>query len=577
VAIRIPYDSLTLRAAAEELRKALAGGVAQHVAQPAPTDLILTIRSRGASRMLLLSCEANSARVHLTAAKRPNPPVPPPFCMLCRKYLEGARVTAVEQRGFDRILDLDFAAHGGESFRLAAELMGKHSNLILLTQTATILDAAKRIPRRLSRFREVLPGLPYLAPPAQEEKTDPFAVTPEELAACAAEAPADPEAFAARLMAHFAGLSPFLAMEIALRARMASLAEAWAEIFGAARAGEWLPVVVRNERGEPLGAYPFPTVQFPADAQHSRDTINTALDHYYGIALPRAARDAAARALETALSHALKTRERQRESLLRSLEEAGRAEEYKQTGELLLANLHRIPPESDSVTVTDYYAPDAPERVIPLDPALSSQENAESCFRRYRKARDGAQRQRAQLERAEEDLRALRAAQERLTVANDVEELRALHNELTGAGLLRAEQGAEVAGEVKRAPDFQGRKIRVVRAPEGWDIYVGENSEANDYLTGRVAGPNDLWLHVRANTSAHVVIRTGNNPQAVPQAVLRQAALLAARHSPARHSSLVPVDYTLRKYVRRPRGAPSGTVHYQKEKTLYVSPKTAET
>jgi len=568
VTVRIPYDSLTLRAVAEELRQTVAGGFVQHIAQPVPTDLVLTIRTRGASRLLILSCDTTFARVHLTAVKRPNPPLPPPFCMLCRKYLEGARVLDVRQRDFDRLLDIDFESAGDSRYRLVAELMGKHSNLILTNEAGLILDAAKRITRRLSRYREVLPGLPYVAPPAPEGKVDPFEGMMDHIPSD------DPEALAARLMAHYTGLSPFLAMEIAQRAAMRSPEEAWREIFGAARAGDWLPVVVRNERAEIVGAYPFPTVQFPAGAQQTRDTLNIALDHYYSTALPRAARDAALHELETALERAIRAREKQRESLRRSLEEAGRAEEYRQTGELLLANLHHILPEAESVTVTDYYAPDAPERTVSLDPTKTPHENAEAFFRRYRKAKEGAKMQQAQWERVEAELQTLRAALARAAEAKDAAALRVLREELTRQGLLRAEQSAESATEpAKRAPDFRGKKIRVYHTPEGWDIYLGENSEANDYLTGRVAAPDDLWLHVRAHTSAHVVIRTGNRPEAVPRSVIERAALLAAQHSAARHSSMVPVDYTLKKYVRRPRGAASGAVLYRNEKTLYVSPK----
>lgn len=577
MSIRIPYDSLTLRAVACELRRILVQGVVQHVAQPASTDVVLTVRHRGANHLLVLSCDSTFARAHLTNAKRPNPPTPPAFCMLLRKHLEGARITEVFQRDFDRVLELRFTASGDAGYRLIAELMGKHSNLILVNEAGMVLDAAKRITRRLSRFREVLPGLPYLSPPAPEGKADPFAATPEEIAVFAAQAPRDSEARTASLMAHFMGLSPFLAAEMVAREARGSLTEAWDEVFGAAQREEWAPVLIRNEHAEPVGAYPFPTVQHSAEAQHPRDTINVALDHYYSVALPRAARDAAARDLEAALERAVRAKEKLRESLLRSLQEADRAQEYREMGELLLANLHRVEPMAESITVADYYAADARPRIIPLDPSKTPQENAEAFFRRYQKAKAGAIRQREQLDRAAEDLLALRAAQARLPEAKSLDAVRTLQEELARAGLLHPGQAVEPLTEPrKREPDFRGKKIRVYHTPEGWDIYMGENSEANDYLTTRIASPNDLWLHVRANTSAHTVIRTGNKPDCVPPSVIRRAALLTALHSPAKHSALVPVDYTLRKYVRRPRGAPSGTVLYQNQKTIYVSPKTED-
>lgn len=572
MSVRIPYDSLTLRAVAHELAHTLEGGAIQQVSQPVPTDLVLTVRCRGANHALLLSCDATHARAHLTSVKRANPASAPSFCMLCRKYIGGARIRSVRQRGFDRILDIDIEDAEGTQFRLVAELMGKHSNLILVSNRQ-ILDSAKHVSKRLSSFRETLPGYRYVAPPAQEDRADSFAATAEELAAYAAEMGADREAEAARLMAHFSGLSPFLAAELLARAARTSLPEAWDALFGAAQRGEWSPVVVRNERGDVCGAYPFPTVQYPAEAQQSRDMVNTALDQYYTLALPRAEMDAAVRELTTAVDRAIKAKVKLRESLDRSLREAGRAEEHKQSGELLLANLYAITEKSESVEVTDYYAEGAPSRVIPLDPLKTARENADLYFRRYRKARDGVEIQRVQLDRTETELATLRLAKARLTETKELREIRALRAELVKADLLRRDQEVDLKpGQKPARPDFGGKKIRVYSTPEGWDIYLGETAEANDYLTTRVSAPSDIWLHVRANTSAHVVIRTRNNPTAVPQSVLQRAAVLAAQHSAAKHSSVVPVDYVLRKHVRRPRGAAPGMVTYQNEKTLFVNP-----
>ena len=122
-----------------------------------------------------------------------------------------------------------------------------------------------------------------------------------------------------------------------------------------------------------------------------------------------------------------------------------------------------------------------------------------------------------------------------------------------------------------RAPAFEGHKIRAFHSPDGWEILVGENATANDYLTTRVAAPSDIWLHVRAATSAHGIIRARNRPAAVSPAALQQAAELVAARSEVKHSSLIPVDYTLKKYVRKPRKSAPGAVTYQNEKTIYVT------
>lgn len=569
--MKVPFDSLTLRAVVLELRPLLERGVIQHIAQPAPADLVLTVRNHGANYALLLSCDAATPRAYITSVKRPNPPAAPAFCMACRKYLEGSLVERVDQREFDRILDLAVVDREGARFTLTAELMGKHSNLILGREDGRIIDSAKRISHRQSRFREVLPGKLYQAPPAPEGAADPFDVGPRDAEEFASQLPPDREARASRLQSRFQGMSPFLANEILERSQSSSLVATWDEVFGAAARGEWTPVVIRNDRGEPIGAYPIRTVQLPATHQNARESTNRALDHYYSIALPRAAIDAAKHQIVVEIDRAVAAKRKYAESLERSTAETARAEEFKETGELILANLYRIPPEADSVTLEDYYRPEAPERTVRLDPRLTAQENAEAWFRRYRKARDGASRLEEQLDRVRQEIAGLGSARGAVEELRDVPAVQALRKSLTEGHLLRP-VGSGSAGQEKRAADFQGKKIRSVHTADGWEILVGENSEANDYLTSRVASPNDLWLHVRANASAHVVIRTRNQPLAVPPSVLRQAAEMAAKHSPAKHSSLVPVDYTLRKYVRKPRGSAPGAALYQNEKTIYVSP-----
>ncbi len=568
--LKIPFDSLTLMAVAHEMARSIVGGHIQRVTQPQPMELALGIRTQGTNHTLLLSAETAFARAHLTAIKRANPQEPPAFCMMCRKHLEGGVITTVEQREFDRILDVRVET-AGRPVTLTAELMGKHSNLILVSESGMVLDAMKRISRKQNRFRETLPGSPYVSPPPPAGRSSPFRAGEEDLADLESSMPADTEAFAARIAGRYTGISPFLAVELALRAQQTSIRKAWEEIFGAASKWKWMPVLVRGDDNRPIGAYPFPTLQAPAERQNERDSVNVALDHYYGTALPRAELDSALHALTTAIERALRARETKRESLMRSLQEGGRADEYRKMGEILLANLHRIEPASESVSLEDYYSTDTTIRTIPLDAAKSAKENADAYFRRYRKSRDAADHHREMLEQVERDIGSLRESAESIHGVLELKDVAGIRSQLSAEGLLRDESGR--ATQDRKRDVFQGKKIRAIMTPEGWEILIGENSEANDYLTTRIAGPNDLWFHVRSTTSAHVVIRTRNDPTRVPQSVIKRAAVMAARHSAAKHSATVPVDYTLKKHVRRPRGAAPGAVLYKNEKTIHVSPK----
>ena len=436
------------------------------------------------------------------------------------------------------------------------------------------------------------PGLAHwlagrLVPAAIDCEAGPPAPVQTRLSARATEA-IDRAALATLLMQTYFGLSSFLAREIATRALptptlpdtawFARLEAAWEALPGAAAREAYSPIAILPQAGlGGIGGYPFPLASIPAEAQRPAESLNAALDSGVGVALEARRREEAFAALRARIGREVKRFERQRQSTERTLQEVARADTYRESGELLLANLHQVTPGATETRVPDYYAPELAERAIALDPKLSAQENAEAYFRLARKARDS---QETALERgmqAEQALHALHRAQQEIERVREARTesdaaLRQIEASLRKEGLLSETPSAESRSADASGPDFQGHKIRRVLTPEGYEIYYGETATANDYLTTRLASPNDLWLHVRAAPSAHVVIRTHGKPEAVPSSVLQRAALLCAQHSGQKHSSLVPVDYTLKKYVRKPRGAPAGTVQIQQEKTLHVSP-----
>ena len=613
--LKVPYDSLTLRAVVLELRRLLIGGQVQDIRQPSPCELRIGIRSLGKNQILLLSCDARFARAHLTASREPNAPTPPAFCMALRKHCEGAVVRAVRQKEFDRILEIEIGPRGVEldstTTTIVAELMGKHSNLILVNAEGIVLEAAKRISRKINRVREVLPGLPYEAPPSQIGRLNPFDLS--TVAAVHAEIQRQPDAStkerAAWLTEHVAGMSPFLALHIATSLRSDGPADVaigvgvpphhaqrpaggashspsaaedpgllpriWASIFTAIEREDFRPVAIYAGQ-QIVAAYPYPVSHIPTEAQRPVDELNRALDLAYSAAVTHATGSAIVAELRGEIERDRKRLLRQRSIAQRTLQEADRAELNKQAGELVLANLWRIEPGADKVTVQDYFDPALGDRVITLDPKLSAQENADALFRRYRKIRDGQATAEVRAAEAGQHLAILdSAAQKLVAMEHDADpgsaHLEQLRQELKSQGLLQS-RGHDTGDGGPAGPDLQGHKIRRQTTPEGYEIYIGETATANDYLTTRLAAPNDLWLHVRASTSAHVVIKTRGKPDLVPKSVIEYAALVCARHSSQKHSGLVPVDYTLKKHVRKPRGAAPGSADYHHETTIHVEP-----
>lgn len=607
---KISFDSLTVCAVVRELQAHLTGGQIQDIRQPSAMELHLGIRSAGKNYLLLLSADARFARLHLTANRKPNPPTPPAFCALLRKRLENGFIREIKQIGFDRIVAFTIETREEREdreegrgkreqdesltpntqyptpvfFTLLGEFMGKHSNLILLHEDGQIVDAIKRVSHRINRLRETLPGLPYQSPPDQSDKMNPFA--PDAVEAIAADLEeSDEDAIATQLLADYAGISPFLAREIAVRALqnednpVDGLRRAWREIFGAAEAGTFEPVSIAPRKGIVPAAYPFPTSQLASAAQEPAPSLSFALDDAFKIQIETTQFTAQLNDLRGRIDREIKRLTKQRLSVERTLAESERAEEHKQNGELILANLWKIQAGNKEVTVQDYFDPELRDKNLPLDPKLSPQENADASFKRYRKAKESANVALTQKADTEKSLVKLADAKRKADYWQDdptltVAPIQRLRNELTESGLLRADEADTTDKTGKSAPkalDFQGHKIRRYYT-EGYEILVGESATANDFLTTRLAAPNDLWLHVRAAASSHVVIRTRGQGEAIPRSVLQFAALQCALHSSQKHAALIAVDYTLKKYVRKPRGAAPGGADYQREITLHIEP-----
>lgn len=567
------YDSVILAAIASELSIRLANGRTDSIHQPEPLDLVLGIRAGGRNQSLLISADARSPRVHLTATKRDNPKTPPNFVMLLRKHLEGSRLFSVEQVDFDRILHLKFRTFSDETLTLIIEIMGKHSNIILVNGERRILGAVKHVGKSRNRYREILPGRIYIPPPPQN-KINPLETSGKDFADLFAAAfPSDselsPQAVSRWLTATFTGVSPFVAKEILARSAETNLPYAFHGLFSSVADAAYDPVIITDDQRQTIGFYPFPSSQYPATNQHGRQTVNVVADIFYTTEVPKEELAHTRDAVVAALSHYIESKERTISVLQQSVAETHNAERLKQVGELLLAQPNAVEDGASEVTLTDYYDPSGTSVTVPLDPTLSRTENAEVYFQKYHKAVSGADALRDRLQETWDEIGMLWSFRDRAERSASGEEIRLLAEELDAKGLSVLPQ--QVQRTVKQKSAFEGYRIRVIESA-GWEILVGENSMANDYLLTRVAKPNDIWVHAKAITSAHVVIRTNNKPEVVPPAVLHAAAEQAARHSAAKHSSLVPVDYTLRKYVRKPRGAAAGKAIYHKEKTIYITP-----
>ncbi len=575
-------DGITIHLITKELQ-ALLNGRVERVYQPEQHEILLIIRCSGQNFRLLLSAQAESARIHLTTREKANPPAPPLFCLLLRKYLEGSRLLRIEQVGLDRVVHLTFSRldESGEFKEIAfiSEIMGKHSNLILLDpQSGVIIDGIRRYSQALSRYREVLPGRPYLPPPGQQ-KEHPADLNLEKFIRIILQDPLD-KTLEEAVFHKIAGIGPELVREALYRANLEpqlrleycgeyelrSLWDSIRQILSPLLEGEPIPTIVYDGK-RPVCYAPVVLTQYRGLNLQKCKTVNQMLDEFY------AARSAITRFQQLQI-HLLGILKREMGRCTKKLvlqqqaeAEAKQADAYRIQGEMLLAHLHLVRPGQREVFVPNLYEPDTPLLQIELDPSLSPAQNAQRLFKRYDKARDSLKAIKKQVELTTEELNYLASVKTALDQAETLTELNEIKSELEETGYLKLKDTGKTKVPAKKNPP------QVVRltSRDGLEILIGKNNRQNDYLTMRLAKDNDLWLHVKEAAGAHVIVKAKPGGE-IPSTTLEEAAQIAAYFSEARHSSKVPVDYTRRKNVTKPPKARPGFVIYRDYQTILVNP-----
>ena len=565
----MPMDGITLGAVAEELTAALSAGRVDRIQQPEKDEIVLTIRAGGKNHKLLLSANPNHARAHLTRAQVTSPDTPPMFCMLLRKHLGGARFLRVEQQGADRVLHVCFEAMDelGDLCRrtLVLEVMGRHSNLVLLEENGRIVDCARHVTQDISRVRELLPGLPYEAPPAQD-KLNPY--TAEEQDYIDALSPLVGQRIDKAILQTVSGVSTQLSRELSFRICGQEQAELSIGLLtGAAERlhaffaqRHTAPTLLVDEQENPIDVFPFPYLSRSGERQRARDSLSEAIEEFY---LQRDRRDRIrekSHALRRFLQNALERAEKKRAIQLQTLQDAKDRDQLRKKGDLITAQMHAMERGKAFVDVPDYYEEGMPLLRIELDPALSPAENAQRYYKRYNKLKAAAELTKEQLQKNEEEIAYFEGQLDNLDKCMAMEELAEIRQEMEREGYLRQSSGRK---KQKEAPS----KPMAFRSSAGLTILVGKNNVQNDRLTFSAA-PEETWLHAKDMPGSHVILRSARPDQAS----LLEAAKLAAWFSRGKHGQNVPVDYTLRRYVKKPSGARPGYVIYTNQTTLFVDP-----
>ncbi len=570
-------DGAFLHTVKKELEP-LIGGRVDKISQPSREEVIITFRTRGGNSKLLFSASAGSARVHITKKSIENPKVPPMFCMLLRKHLGNGRLLDIRQDGLERILYFDFEAMNelGDMVRvtLAAEIMGRCSNLVIINADGKIIDSIKRVDAEMSRERMVLPGMTYTYPP-RDSRLDFRTCTKEDIVSAAEKLP-DGD-LAKTLIKIFEGLSPIVAREWVYYASQGGdplksdlhgellerLAFAVSQTALECETGRCSFTVVKDKEGL-LKDFSFIPINQYVGLMETKELESACdlLDYFYS------ERDSVSRMKQRSqdmyklLLNANERIARRLANQRQELKESANREELKLKGDLISANLYRVEKGMTSVAVENFYEEGCPQVEIKLDPRLTPSQNMQHYYAEYRKADTAEKILTEQIAKGEEELAYIDSVFDALTRTNGEDEVNELRIELAEQGYLRS---AKLKGKPPKS-----RPPLEFTSPDGFKILIGRNNKQNDMLTTKLADKTDIWLHTKNITGSHVIIRADG--QEVPDDTVMYAARLAAFHSKAKNSSQVPVDYVPVRFVKKPSGAKPGMVIFTNNRTLYVTP-----
>lgn len=583
----MPLDAVCLRAVVAELDGKIRGGRIDKVYQPDRDEIVLSVRGMHGAQKLMITAEPSAPRMHLIESNRENPAAPPMFCMLMRKYVQGAKIVSVSQPSLERVavIDLDTTDEMGVPVRrqLVCELMGKYSNIILKGGDGRIIDAIRRVDGDISGKRQVLPGLFYRMPPAQEGKQDPLTLTGAALTAMLTGT--EEKKLDKWLLGNLYGVSPLLCRELAYRAvgetsrtagslteaEKSKLAQVFDDFVHSVSVQDFHPELLTRREDHAVQDFSFmPIRQYEDLVQLTEmDSFSALLAAFYEkkgqaermrrkgmdmIKTVTAARDRLARKLTA-----------QREEL----EHTKDRDAYKRMGELIAANFYQLEKGMTRAKVIDYFDETCPEIEIQLDIRYTPQQNAQRYFKQYNKAKTAEEMLTKQIAEGEADLSYLESVLQAIDEAENERDLAQLREELVQTGVLSQKQGRN-----KRQQKPAASVPFEYRTSDGFSVWAGKNNLQNDLLSMKTAYKSDIWFHTQKIHGSHVILVTdGREPS---DTALTEAAEIAAYHSKAKHSSMVPVDYTEVRNLKKPNGAKPGFVIYHVYQTAYVTPDEAK-
>jgi len=591
-------DSITLEAMRKELLDKVKEGKIINLIQTKKYKIIIEIKpdkpftsnnlnKKSETFYIHISIDPSLPEIYFTELKNRQKTISSPFLTLLQNQLKGGKILDIEHPNFDRILH--FIIRPYQKFGkvqnkiLVVEFMGKHGNMILLKEDKTVETSIKLIDCNISRYREIMPGKLYVPPPSQN-KIDPLNINREDFFNIFNSLPAENKGLSLwkLIQDSFIGLSPQSAKEVVLQANLSPEMNA-SEASGTDLEMLWTsfnrivtnienynfqPALFLNPLSKKIKTWSIiDSVQFPKYHKRTFNEANSCLESLF----TELEKEREILSMQNKLDQIIRKNmlkiDNKIKDCQKKLEEVKNCEKYKISGELIKANLSSIKRGDREIITINYYSPRQENIIIPLNNKLTPLENARLYFKKYRKTKDSFQIIFEQLKSHQLKLAQLTELQKLYEQEiNSLPNLLKIYNNLTKLGWAK-----KTTAPLKKAKKETNRlQPAKYISKDGWEIYMGKNNLQNNFLTFKLASGNDTWLHAKNIQGSHIIIKNKGSKQSLPLGTLIQAANLAAYFSKAKKDNKVLVDYTFKKYLKKPKNAKPGMVIYSQEKSLWI-------
>lgn len=559
------FDAGMLSFVLNEINTKSAGSKVEKIYQPARDEIIFVLRNFGTSERLLINAGSRCPRINITNIKSENPQKAPMLCMLLRKHLQGAIFKGAEQLGFERAARLSFDAFDDMGFKcqkfIIVEMMGKYSNILLTDSDDKILAVLRQIDFSQSLKRQLLPGMIYECPPAQD-KLDPMIIDESGFKKIAASSDLDRpcEKF---IMNNFSGISPLVAREIAVLAGgdpFATLSDCSRTLttvfFNTIRSivlSDGAPYILYDQNGVPKDYCFMPITQYGSEYRLDKcNSFGELLDTFFAVKSRDEKISQKAADILKILNNAEVRLSKKYQIQQNELADCDEGEKYRLFGDLITANIYRLKRGQESAVLDNYIDGSLVE--ISLDTRLTPAQNAQRYYKKYSKSKSAKEHLTEQIAICESEIKYIASVKDSLSRAESEKDLNEIRSELYHSGY---------ASKMKQYTDKKQSKPSYLtfKTTNGYTVLCGKNNTANDWLTFKHAEKGDWWFHVKNMAGSHVIMECSGLPEP-PAEDFTEACIIAAVYSKAGEGAFAEVDYTKVKQVKKPPSAKPGLVIY---------------